>query len=124
MSHAELPQGYQPPSSDRRLPGGRPVSGPAGEQPPAWMLPVPQHAAWETREHAPDPRRSPGTNAKRIGAVVVAVVLLGGAAYYLLGSSSESGFDVKVTACRAAGSMATVGLEVHNRGSSTQTATI
>jgi hypothetical protein len=56
--------------------------------------------------------------------IAVVVLVLGFGAYYLFGRSSGSGFDAKVTKCSASGSVATVGLEVHNRSSDTQTATI
>jgi hypothetical protein len=63
-----------------------------------------------------------GSGAKwAIAAAAVAVV---GVLAYFFWPSSGSGFDVKVTKCQSAGSVATVGLSVHNNGSSTQTATI
>jgi len=54
---------------------------------------------------------------------VAAVALLGVLAYFFW-PSTGSGFDVKVTKCQSTGSVATVGLSVHNNGSGTQTATI
>ncbi|WP_433298286.1 hypothetical protein ACQP2F_43035 [Actinoplanes sp. CA-030573] len=83
----------------RHLPGG-------GEAPPP----------------PPVPQRSGGAGKWVLLAAVV--LLVGGLGYYFFMPSSGSGFDVQVTKCAAAGSMATVGLEVHNRGSSTQTATV
>ncbi|MFI5889455.1 FxLYD domain-containing protein [Actinoplanes sp. NPDC051513] len=82
-----------------------------------------QQAPLPQREVPPPPQRS-GFSASYAVLIGVVVLVLGFGAYYLFGRNSGTGFDVKVTKCNASGSVATIGLEVHNRSSDTQTATI
>jgi hypothetical protein len=154
MSYANSHQGYQPPSPDERWPqgprhtgqqphigpqhSGPPHSGPqypgpqyTGQQ-PSWAQPTPAPAlparpnwqpgsGWEQTPPPPLPARGSGG---KWAVIAVAVVALLGIGYWLFWPSTGTGFDVKVTKCQSSGSVATVGLEVHNRSSSTQTATI
>ena len=80
------------------------------------------HAQHEQSRYQPPPVQRSGSGGKWALAVA-AVVVLGVLAYFFW-PSTGSGFDVKVTKCQSTGSVATVGLSVHNNGSSTQTATI
>ncbi|WP_433370828.1 FxLYD domain-containing protein [Actinoplanes sp. CA-142083] len=93
---------------------------------PNWE-PAPSPSDWQQtpppREIPPPPQHS-GFSATYAVLIGVVVLVLGFGAYYLFGRSSGSGFDAKVTKCSASGSVATVGLEVHNRSSDTQTATV
>jgi hypothetical protein len=144
------PAGGQPPAypHEQQPPyGGQPSYG--GQQPgwapeprplptrPGWEPPAQPHQAptgtgegWQPTHHTshsesryqPPPVQRSGSGGKWTLAVI-AVALVGVLAYFFW-PSSGSGFDVKVTKCQSTGSVATVGLSVHNNGSDTQTATI
>ncbi|WP_157437625.1 hypothetical protein [Actinoplanes subtropicus] len=103
--------GWGPPAQQQALPTG------TGE---GWQ-PTHHTAHGESRYQPPPVQRS-GSGGKW-ALVVVAVAVVGVLAYFFW-PSSGSGFDVKVTKCQSTGSVATVGLSVHNKGSDTQTATI
>ena len=103
--------GWEPPAQ-QSLPTGE------GWQPPHHA----QHEQHEQSRYQPPPVQRSGSGGKW-ALVVGAVVVLGVLAYFFW-PSTGSGFDVKVTKCQSTGSVATVGLSVHNNGSSTQTATI
>jgi hypothetical protein len=94
---------------------------------PTWELAPATQSEWQPspheREIPPAPQRS-GAPTMMIAIIAVVVVLVGAGGWYLFGGSSGTGFDVNVTKCGASGSVATIGLEVHNRGSSTGTATV
>jgi hypothetical protein len=142
------PAGGQPPAYPEQHPpyGGQP---PYGQQPgwgpeprslptrPGWettgqqqALPTGTGEGWHPSHHAqheqsryqPPPVQRSGSGGK--GALAVAALAVVGVLAYFFWPSTGSGFDVKVTKCQSTGSVATVGLSVHNNGSSTQTATI
>jgi hypothetical protein len=141
------PPAWTPPQHPQHPQQPQQPQQPSWAQPPSWAPPVqaqpvsppqlPMRPQWEPaqspqdwqqapppqREVPPPPQRS-GFSATYAVLIGVVVLLLGFGAYYLFGRNSGSGFDVKVTKCSASGSVATIGLEVHNRSSDTQTATI
>jgi hypothetical protein len=132
------PGGQQPPYGGQPQYGGqqpgwapepRPLPTRPGWEPPAQQA-LPTGEGWQPSHHAspaesrhqPPPVQRSGSGAK--WAIAVAAVAVLGVLAYFFWPSSGSGFDVKVTKCQSTGSVASVGLSVHNNGSSTQTATI
>ena len=129
MTYPDPQHGYQQPPQYRQPSDGWPQPAPQhrpawSAQPTGWQQPVPQPAI---QQPAPAPPPAPRRRSRGLwlAVAVVVVVLLGvGGYFWFTSSSSSGGFDVKLTGCSASGSMATVNLEVHNGGSTTQTANI
>jgi hypothetical protein len=129
----QQPYDGQPPYGGQQpgwAPEPRPLPTRPGWEPPAQQA-LPTGEGWQPSHHAshaetsryqPPPVQRSGSGGK--WALAVAAVAVLGVLGYFFWPSSGTGFDVKVTKCQSSGSVATVGLSVHNNGSSTQTATI